>query len=143
MRNNNDTAAGLGADGRMFNMPINQMCGTVYMKEEDIQTQPTVSEGEVNEREEDMNTNARGRPLDTGRVLSFRFSQPSVRAGSPCDHSLSHGRGGYFVANETPGPRAGCPVRDNPPTWVESQSGRCFRGRPPSLTDVKMQGEVI
>ena len=90
-----------------------------------------------------MNTNARGRPLDTGRVLSFRFSQPSVRAGSPCDHSLSHGRGGYFVANETPGPRAGCPVRDNPPTWVESQSGRCFRGRPPSLTDVKMQGEVI
>ena len=54
MRNNNDTAAGLGADDRMFNMPINQMCGTVYMKEEDIQTQPTVSEGEVNEREEDM-----------------------------------------------------------------------------------------
>ena len=54
MRNNNDTAAGLGANDRMFNMPINQTCGTVYMKEEDIQTQPTVSEGEVNEREEDM-----------------------------------------------------------------------------------------
>ena len=90
-----------------------------------------------------MKTNARSRLLDTGRVLSFRFSQPSVRAGSPCDHSLSHGRGGYFVANETPGPQAGCPVRDNPPTWVESQSGRCCRARPPSLTDVKMQGEVI
>ena len=71
-----------------------------------------------------MNTNARSRLLDTGRVLSFRFSQPSVRAGSPCDRSLSHSRGGYFVANETPSPRAGCPVRDNPPTWVESQSGR-------------------
>ena len=89
-----------------------------------------------------MKTIARSRLLDTGRVLSFRFSQPSVRAGSPCDHSLSHGRGGYFVANETPGPRAGCPVRDNPPTWVESQSGRCFRARPPSLTDVRMQGWV-
>ena len=63
-----------------------------------------------------MNTNARGRLLDTGRVLSFQFSQPSVRAGSPCDHSLSHGRGGYFVANETPGPRV--PFRTiHPPGW--------------------------
>ena len=90
-----------------------------------------------------MNTNARSRLLDTGRVLSFRFSQPSVRAGSPCDRSLSHSRGGYFVANETPGSRAGCPVRDNPPTWVESQSGRSCRARPPSLTEVIMQGQLI
>ena len=90
-----------------------------------------------------MNTNARSRLLDTGRVLSFRFSQPSVRAGSPCDRSLSHSRGGYFVANETPGSRAGCPVRDNPPTWVESQSGRSCRARPPSLTEVKMHGQLI
>ena len=30
-----------------------------------------------------MNTNARSRLLDTGQVLSFRFSQPSVRAGLP------------------------------------------------------------
>ena len=90
-----------------------------------------------------MNKNARSRLLDTGRVLSFWFSQPSVRAGSPCDRSLSHSRGGYFVANETPSPRAGCPVRDNPPTWVESQSGRSYRARPPSLTELRMQGRLI
>ena len=90
-----------------------------------------------------INTNARGWPLNTGRILSFRFSQPSVRAGSPCDRSLSHSRGGYFVANETPSPRAGCPVRDNPPTWVESQSGRSYLARPPSLTELRMQGRLI
>ena len=78
MRNNNDTAAGLGANDRMFNMPINQTCGTVYMKEEDIQTQPSVSEGVVNEREEDI-------------------SRGEVSAGAMTTKKCVHMRGGRYL----------------------------------------------
>ena len=54
MVSDKDTAAGLGADDQISSRPINQMCGTVCMREEDIYTQPTGSEGGVTMMEEDM-----------------------------------------------------------------------------------------
>ena len=46
-----------------------------------------------------------------------------VRAGF-----LSHSRDGYFVTIETP--------------WVESQSGSSCRVRPPSLIELRTQGQL-